>query len=302
MPDVVTLGESMASLRAARAIRLGGDFSASIAGAETNVAIGLARLGHVSAWAGAVGADGFGDLVLRTLRAEGVDLSAARRDDSRPTGLIVFDGHVAGRTIVEYFREGSAGSALGVADAHAALELGPRVMHVTGITPALSDTARDAVLAAAEGARAIGARVSFDVNFRERLWSRDLAAKVLAPIAALSDIVIASDDELDLVAASIPAHAEVVVKLGVHGARVDLRGSSWSSPSVPVQAVDTVGAGDAFVAGYLSALLDGEDVPGRLTRGVMVGAFAVATRGDWEGLPTRAELPLLGLAEGAAAR
>nr|WP_246223354.1 PfkB family carbohydrate kinase [Pseudarthrobacter psychrotolerans] len=160
--------------------------------------------------------------------------------------------------------------------------------------------------------------VSLDVNYRSRLWTRDEARAVLRPIARYASILIASDDELDLVAsaalsddssgprgnddaeAALAASlleqgvGEVVVKRGVAGAGVHTASGRFEAPAVAVTSIDTVGAGDAFTAGYLSALLDGEDVAGRLQRGAVMGAFAVSTAGDWEGLPSRAELAMLG--------
>src|SRR5690606_39077589 len=118
--------------------------------------------------------------------------------------------------------------------------------------------------------------------------------------------VIASADELDLVAE--PGSDErtvvagllcrgvqtVLVKLGAEGARAHTRDGVWHVPAVPVTAVDTVGAGDAFTAGYLSGLLDGLDLAARRRRAVTLGAFAFSGSGDWEGLPRRDELSLIG--------
>ncbi|MFD0658040.1 PfkB family carbohydrate kinase [Thermocatellispora tengchongensis] len=113
----------------------GGTLALSIAGAEANVAIGLARLGHRARWAGVVGQDELGALVLRTLRAEGVDVSTVRESGDRPTGLMIQESRIADITRVHYYRAGSAGSTLSPADATAALTPAPRLLHVTGITP-----------------------------------------------------------------------------------------------------------------------------------------------------------------------
>ncbi|MEV5826369.1 sugar kinase [Spirillospora sp. NPDC052242] len=302
--DVLTLGETMMALRATGPIRLGAGFATSIAGAESNVAIGLARLGHTAAWAGRVGTDEPGHLVTRTLRAEGVDVSGVRRDDTAPTGVIMFEQRLPDVTRVQYLREGSAGSRLSPDDV-TALDLEPAIVHVTGITPALSRSCRDAVTAACDLARARGARVSLDVNHRERLWTRDAAAAALAPLAARADHVIASPDELPLIGdpGRLLANGarEVVVKDGAE-ARSHTAEGTRTVPARRVRPVDSVGAGDGFVAGYLSGLLDGLDAEARLVRAHTVGAFAVQSRGDWEGLPRRDELGLLGLPEGAALR
>ncbi|MBK1783141.1 sugar kinase [Prauserella cavernicola] len=304
MPEVVTLGETMVSLRAAGLVRLGTTFHSSIAGAESTVAIGLSRLGHSVRWVGRVGADETGDLVVRTLRAEGVDVSTVERDGSAPTGLILFEQRLPDVTRVRYYRAGSAGSRLSAADV--ALGEDTRLVHLTGITPALGDGPREAVEAALAQARERGATVSLDVNHRAKLWPAEQASAALTPIARGADVVIGSADELELVGgtrALLDAGVrEVVTKLGADGAAVTTADGEQRAPGHRVPVVDSVGAGDAFTAGYLSALLDGLDPAARLERGNRAGAFAVATSGDWEGLPTRSELELLALGEGAALR
>ncbi|WP_406140237.1 sugar kinase [Streptomyces sp. NBC_01089] len=348
--SVFTLGETMVALRGDGQLKLGGTMAVSVAGAESNVAIGLARLGHPVHWAGAVGADEAGELVLRTLRAEGVGVSGSTRDGAAPTGLLLFEPRLPGVTRVHYYRAGSAGSRIAADDveraftafledgtgagAGAGAEAGavpgaagagagaaasggaPRVLHLTGITPALSPTARSAAARAMELAAENDVLISLDVNFRSRLWSTDEASAVMRDWAPRADVLIASDDELPLclpagspedpalqAEALLEAGAgEVVVKLGAAGATAYTLQGELHAPARTVPAVDPVGAGDAFVAGYLSALLDGADTAGRLERAVTTGAFAVAASGDWEGAPTRAELGLLGAAPGTVVR
>ncbi|WP_432840497.1 sugar kinase [Dactylosporangium sp. CA-092794] len=305
--DALTLGEAMAAFRMDGAIRLGGTARLSVAGAESTVAIGLARLGHRVAWAGVTGADEPGALVRRTLLAEGVDLTWSRVDGDRPTGLILFEPRLPGLDRVTYHRTGSAGSALTAADADAAFEAGgPRIVHVTGITCALGAGPAEAVRTAVRRGRAAGATVCLDVNHRRRLWSDAAATAALRPLLAGVDVLVASDDEVALVG-DVPALLaagirEVVVKHGADGATSHTATGAVHRPARRVAVVDTVGAGDAFVAGLLSGLLDGLDQGGRLDRAVTTAAFAVATRGDWEGLPTRDELPLLDHAPGTALR
>ena len=231
-PEVVTFGETMAALRAHAALRLGGSLGLSVAGAESNVAIGLARLGHRVRWAGRVGADELGALVLRTLRAEGVDIDHALTDDTgRPTGLLLTEPRLGTLTRVSYYRAGSAGSAVSPADVLPALAPGSRILHLTGITPVLSPSAAEAALAAATTAREAGITVCLDVNHRSRLWTADRARTVLRPLLARTDLLIASEDELPLVLERPAADeteavrsilaagvTEVVVKRGAAGA------------------------------------------------------------------------------------
>jgi 2-dehydro-3-deoxygluconokinase len=318
--DLLTFGESMVSLRSAGPLSAGGSLGMHVAGAESNVAVGVARLGHSVTWAGVVGADPHGEYIVRQLRAEGIGLRH-RIDAARNTGVMFLEQRTADVTRAYYYRAGSAGSSLNREDVDRGLRAGARILHLTGITAALSPDARKAVEYAAERAAAEGMEVSLDVNYRSKLWSRDEARAVLTRLVRYASIVIASDDELGLVAAAIgvdPAGnrtseagaaaaetamaadllergvREVVVKRGAAGAGVHTTDGRWEIPAVPVTSIDTVGAGDAFTAGYLSALLDGVDVASRLHRGALAGAFAVSTAGDWEGLPSRVELELIG--------
>lgn len=305
--DVVTIGESMVAVRCAGLIKFGGAATVAMAGAETNVAIGLARLGHRVRWAGRVGADESGELILRTLRAENVLTDGVVRDPDHATGLVMFEQRLPDVTRVEYHRAGSAGSRLTPADADAALTESPRILHLTGITPALSTDAAAAIETAVRRARADGVIVSFDVNFRSRLWDLDSASAVLRPLVLASHIVIASEDELNLVATypdellDAGVH-EVVIKRGADGAAVHTRDGVDEAPGHRVTVVDSIGAGDAFTAGYLSGRLDGLSITERLARANTLGAFAVSSRGDWEGLPTRGELDLITTESGAALR
>jgi sugar/nucleoside kinase (ribokinase family) len=309
--DVLTIGETMVSLRTARAMRLGGDAHLSIAGSESNVAIGLSRLGHDAAWLGAVGNDEPGRLIRRTLRAEGVNTEWLRFSDESFTGFIAFDQPSHDITRVSYHRRGSAGSTLTSAECLAALNAAkPRLLHVTGITPALSDSARAATLDVVRAAAESGVRVSLDVNYRARLWSRAEAATALRELLPFVRTVFASDDELDILTdATEPVRellangiTEVVVTAGGKGAWAHTTEGTIHRPALPVTVVDSIGAGDAFVSGYLSATLDDLSPESRLDRATTSGAFCVTATGDWESLPTRDDLTLLSHSHGTALR
>jgi 2-dehydro-3-deoxygluconokinase len=308
--DVVTLGETMALLGAPEIglLRHANMMRLSVGGAESNLAIGLARLGKRAAWIGRVGDDEFGALVRRTLAAEGVD-GRVRVDPAAPTGLMVKYRRTGTTTQVLYYRKGSAGSRLDRSDIDADLVRSARVLHLTGITPALSDSARDAVDYAVEIARDAGILVSLDLNYRSKLWSAAEAGSVLAVLVAHADLVFATEPEARLlVTGDGPAALglalagygpkRVVVKRGALGAVAVIGGEVLDLPAYPVTEVDPVGAGDAFAAGYLSTLLDGGDPAQCLATGALAGAFTVTVPGDWEGLPFPADLQLLQTAEG----
>jgi len=313
-PDVVTLGETMVSLRTGTPLRLGGTLSMTMAGAESNVAIGLTRLGHAVRWGGRVGADEVGAYILRTLRAESVAVDTVVVDPERSTGLMLAERRLADVSRVSYYRAGSAGSALSAADAAACLAEVPRILHVTGITPALSASAAQAITEAVRLARSAGALVSVDVNYRAKLWTPEQARPVLCELVRRAHIVIASEDELGLVvsdpqdesaaAGELAAYGvnQLIIKRGARGATVWHEGAAHHAAAIPVPVLDTIGAGDAFTAGYLSGVLDGLSPAAALHRGTIAGAFAVAAVGDWEGLPTRDELSLLDTEAGATLR
>jgi 2-dehydro-3-deoxygluconokinase len=314
---LVTVGETMGLIRAvdfgplrhARHLQLG------VAGAESNVAIGVRRLGHPATWIGRIGDDDMGDLVEATLRGEGVEL-VIDRDPGRPTGLMVKSQRTSSTTKVSYYRNGSAASALGPENLPLEVIASAAVLHVTGITAAISSSCMDAVEVAVEHARRNGTTVSFDVNHRSALWPDDVARPVLKTLATNADIVFAGEDEASLLlgasenssAADLAAAiaelgpSEVIIKRGDRGALSLVDGSVIEEPGIAVTAVDPVGAGDAFVAGYLSAFLDDLGPVERLQTANRTGAFAVTVSGDWEGAPTRRELALLGNGNGTVLR
>lgn len=302
MTDLVTFGETMALFVARRTgpLRFARDFDLGLGGAESNVAIGVTRLGRGAAWVGRVGADEFGELIAATLRAERVDVHAIR-DTEAPTGLMIKGRRTADLTDVGYYRKDSAGSRLSPADLDPALIGGARVLHVSAITPALSASAREAVRHAIGEARAAGVFVSLDVNYRRALWSPQEASAWLREVIAEVDVVFATeaearliadaDDPADLAKSLGPRH--VLLKFGARGAMELADGVVRRAEPYRVTEVDPVGAGDAFAAGWLADWLDGAAPEQRLRTACAAGAFAVTSQGDWESLPTRADLSLL---------
>ncbi|MGH2378508.1 MAG: sugar kinase [Candidatus Limnocylindria bacterium] len=298
-PDVVTVGEAMVLLVAEQAgpLREAATFRRHIAGAEANVAIGLCRLGHTAGWIGRVGDDEFGRAVLFRLRGEGVDVSRAVVDAGAPTGVLFREKRDAGPILVAYYRRGSAASRLSPDDLDAGYIRAARVLHLTGITPALSDTCRAATLAAAELARSAGVTVVLDPNVRLRLWDRDEARRVLRDLAAHSDIVLPGGDEAELMTEEADPEAAgrallrlgpslAVVKLGSRGAlAVHPEGTLHSAPGSAARVIDPVGAGDAFAAGFIAGHLRELDLRERLDLANRCGAAAVAVAGDTEGMP-----------------
>lgn len=309
-PEVLTLGETMALVRASHPGPLmhASEMTLGMGGSESNFAIALRRLGSSVTWVGRIGVDSFGEYIRRELAAEQVD-AVIVADSSAPTGLMIKERRTASTQKVWYYRAGSAGSRLSPEDLPLEKIRRARVVHVTGITPALSESAADTVDRAIEVARDAGVIVAFDVNYRASLWSPEVAGVVLRKLAARADIVFASDDEAALVAgpaadATELAHriaelgpAQVIIKLGARGCVALIDGVEHRTDAIRIDALDTVGAGDGFVAGYISELLVGAKPSARLDTAVRVGAFACLVPGDWEGMPRRSELGLLDVSE-----
>jgi 2-dehydro-3-deoxygluconokinase len=274
VPRVVSAGETMllAAPTAPGRLRHAAGLGLSIGGAESNVAIGLARLGVRASWVSALGDDEPGEVVLHRLRAEGV----------------------------YYYRRGSAASTLAPGDLPLSVLAGADFLHLSGITAALSPECAEFVPWAAKVARQAGVRVSYDVNYRSRLWEPSAARAATEALLPHVDVLLVGDEEaaalwgwdedtaLSHLADSGPR--EVVLKLGSRGCVAVIHGDRLASPGFPARQVDPIGAGDAFAAGYLAATLWGWDPQERLRAANAMGALCVQNLGDYEGLPSRREL------------
>lgn len=308
-PDVVTLGETMGLFYSpvGQPISTHPLFRVSFGGAESNVAIGLSRLGTSVEWVGRLGGDDIGRLIERDLRAEGVLVYPRTGADS--TGIMVRTRGGHGQSFIHYSRTGSAGSALRPDDLDFDAIATAKLLHVTGITLALGPEPRAAVFAAVRAAKEAGVDVSFDVNHRTKLWSAEESEGVLETLIADADIVFATDSEaqlvlgghsdsgeeagpLDNLAKGLAAMGprEVVIKQGEKGSMLLDHGSFYRQNVVTADTVDAVGAGDAFAAGYIHALLAAVPPQDRIDFAGRVAAHAVTMQGDWEGLPRKAEL------------
>lgn len=307
MADVLCFGETMAMLVAEQC----GDldqvthFHRRIAGADSNVAIGLARLGFDVTWLSRVGNDSLGRFVLQSLRAEGLDCQHVTVDPLRPTGF-----QFKGRTDdgsdpqVEYYRRGSAASQLSIADLPESRPL-PRHLHVTGIPPALSAATCELTDHLLLRQRQAGGSSSFDPNLRPQLWASERQmVETLNHLASHADWVLPGLAEgslltgyqapQDIAAFYLDRGAQAVaIKLGAAGAYYrTAREQSFVAAQPVARVIDTVGAGDGFAVGLISALLEGQPLLEAVKRGNWIGSRAVQSRGDMEGLPRRSELAL----------
>jgi 2-dehydro-3-deoxygluconokinase len=305
---LVTIGETLALVSSAKPGHLAHTTSLDlrIGGAESNVAIGVRRLGVPAAWVGRVGADSLGLRVLREMRAESVDLEVIT-DDRAPTGLMVKERRSPESTHIWYYRIGSAGSRLTPEDLPAARIGSADVLHLTGITPGLSDTALATTRAAVDLAIAHDVPISFDVNHRAGVWGDRDAGPTYSEFASEATVVFAGPEEARLLTGSTEAEpqallealalvnkGDVVLKLGGEGCLAWIDGKQFRLDAVQVPVMDTVGAGDAFVAGYLAEFINGLTPEGRLSTAITCGALACTGEGDWEAFPRREDLDRTG--------
>lgn len=306
IPALVTPGETLRVLQSEhigpfrhnRSVRLG------VVGAETNVAIGVRRLGVPSAWIGRVGDDPMGELVARELRAEGVDVTSRRMGAGAPTGIVVKERRTAKVSRVFYARSGSAGSRLCPDDVNHKLVEGTRVLHVTGITPALSESARAAVHHAIDLARNAGVLVSFDLNYRMGLWAAEQATDEFRSLVTLSDVVFASHDDAQILVGDLDAAGcaadlselgpkHVVIKEGELGYTALIEGPTYTVPAVVVPVVEPRRCWRCLRFRFMVSLIRGEPPEVALQVANTSSAFEVSAPGGWEGLPSAAQLTLL---------
>jgi 2-dehydro-3-deoxygluconokinase len=306
MLDVVTFGEAMMLLvaDAPGPLEAVEHFHKRTAGAETNVAIGLARLGLKVGWASRLGTDSMARYLLATMRGAGIDRSHVVGDAAQRTGF-QFKGRVddGSDPPVEYHRKGSAASLMTTADLDEAWLRSARHLHATGVFPALSPSTLAVARRAFEVRAAAGRTISFDPNLRPTLWSSpEQMRATLDDFAGRADWVLPGLEEGRFLTGKdtperIAAHYRqrgaklVVVKLGPDGAYYDgVEGCGHVAGFPVATVVDTVGAGDGFAVGVISALLEGRSTDDAVLRGAWIGARSVQVLGDTEGLPTRAQL------------
>ncbi|MEV8415421.1 sugar kinase [Streptomyces niveus] len=292
---VVCIGETMAALApdpvapldTAELLRL------DVAGAESNVAMYLADHGVPARWVSALGDDPFGRRVRERIAASDVDVSGVRTDPGRPTGLLVKNPGTES-TGVHYYRTGSAASALGPPALDDPAVRDAALVHLTGITPALSASCRALVDRALCPERPYA--VSFDVNHRPALWRDEPAAEVLLSLAARADLVLVGLDEAqalwgpaltsaDAVRALLPQPRVLVVKDGARAATAYVGRGTYTVPAPKVRVVEPVGAGDAFAGGFLAGLLRYDDPVRALRLGHLTAASALRVPADHGPLP-----------------
>lgn len=318
MKKILLAGEAMGLLiaREEKPLDQVESWDTGVAGAELNVAVGLARLGHHARYLTRVGNDPFGMRIERVLRENGVDASLAGRDPCHPTGFMLKGKVSRGDPPICYFRKGSAASFLLPEEVESMdlSELSGGIFHMTGIFPALSPNTLDSMTRLMERAREAGMTISFDPNLRPQLWpDQQTMAAVLNRFALQADILLPGCQEGEILCGTREPEGiagyylsrgvtAVVVKTGSKGAYGATAEKSFFSPAYHAERiVDTVGAGDGFAAGVLSALAEDLPLEEGVRRGNAIGTLQVMSPGDSCGLPDReglarfmAETPLEG--------
>ncbi|MBZ9537067.1 sugar kinase [Cytobacillus oceanisediminis] len=307
MLDVVTIGESMVLFTpdSNGMMRFSNQFTRKYGGAESNVAIGLSRLGHRVGWVSKVGEDEFGKGMVAFIKGEGVDVSNVTYSNDAPTGLYFKEFRREGEINVFYYRKESAASKMSSVDLDSSYIANAKYLHITGITPALSESCYDMIFDVIKIAKENGVKVVFDPNLRRKLWGEEFARETLLKIASLADIVLPGIEEgyfmfgkktpKELGQSFISLGAKVVVlKVGAEGAYYFTKDDEKRVTGFPVgRVIDPVGAGDGFAAGFLSGLLHNLTLEESVKRANAVGALVTMVSGDVEGLPEKYEIDRL---------
>ncbi|MBU9737757.1 sugar kinase [Diplocloster agilis] len=300
MPELITLGETMVCFTPENnePLQYAHTFEKRIAGAESNVAIAAARLGHSSGWISKLGNDPFGSYIKNTIRGEGVDVSGVRIHSQNPTGLMFKQICDSCESVITYYRQNSAASTLTPSDLNPEYFRGCRIFHTTGINSAISQSAHETVKAAIQTAKAAGCMVSFDPNVRLKLCTRQKIRGLLLEIIRYSDILLLGLDEAEILFDTREPEEIFLrvfglgvrfigLKMGDQGAYAADPETSFFCPTFPARKVDSIGAGDAFNAGFLTGLLEGRSLEDCGLYGSAMGAMAVMSKGDFENLPDR---------------
>jgi 2-dehydro-3-deoxygluconokinase len=309
MATVITIGESMALMIAEQSgsLEFVTSFTRKVAGAESNVAIGLSRLGHQTGWISSIGDDPFGIYVRNTIRGEGVDTSLVTTSPNYRTGLMLKEQSDIGDPKIYYYRENSAASHMNPSALIDSYFENAKILHITGIFPMLSAECRETTFAAMAIAKKRGLLISFDPNIRKQLWKGEESKRMLLEIAQKADIILPGVQEAELLAGSLEwkdistyFHETgvrfVIMKNGADGAYYSMKNADgvirdgYEKGFKVKRVVDTVGAGDGFAVGVLSGILEGLPLKESVRRGNGIGSLAVLVKGDSEGYPTRKQL------------
>jgi len=303
--DVVTAGETMMAFEAQDygPLEEVSFYKKWVGGAESNFSIGLARLGFRCGWFSRLGDDEFGKAIFKTIRGEGVDVSRVIFDAVFPTGVFFVERQAEGDLGCYYYRRDSAAAHLSRGDLDFGYIKSAKVIYLTGITPALSDSAREVSKEICELATSNKQMLVFDPNLRLKLWSIHEARAVLIPLMVRSTFVLPGEDELmllmdraELAQAIERAHEKgienLIVKQGEKGASIAIAGKK--TVRLPAFAltnpISSMGAGDCFAAGFVAGLLKDQTLEECVRWANGMGAFCLMGWGPYQTLPSFSRL------------
>ncbi len=307
MTDIVTVGEALLRLSPPRGDRLANatGFDAYVGGAEANAAVAAAGLGAETAWLSRLPDSPLGRRVVRELHAHGVRTGVTWDDDRRLGTYYLERGTRPRGSEVYYDRTGSAAAAMTPEHLPGSVVRNADTCFVTGITPALSESARETTRAALEAASEAGTRTAFDPNYRSKLWDAETARETYESLLGHVDVlVVARRDAADVLGApdrpvpmanSLAAEygcETVVVTRGDRGALVLHGDEVHEADAHDTETVDPVGSGDALAGAFLAARADGDGVADALELGVAAAAVKRTVAGDLL-VSSRAELAAL---------
>ncbi|WP_336045731.1 sugar kinase [Solibacillus ferritrahens] len=297
--DIITIGDGMITFdpTAKGPLRFVHQFERKIGGAELNVVIGCARLGAKAGWISRLGKDEFGRHILNTVRGEGIDISEVKLMEHYATSLNFKEIQESGDSKTFYYRQNSPTETLTVESLPLDYIKNTKILHVSGVFPAITEQNREVILKAIQFAKESGVKVALDPNIRLKLWSKEQARKTLTQYLPYVDYLLTGREELEMLFdtkedTELFSHIEkynfehVIVKEGAKGASY-YENKKWNIvPGFPVsKVVDTVGAGDGFGAAFLYGKLQGWNIEKIMQIANAVGAMVVQVQGDNEGLP-----------------
>lgn len=300
MLDVITIGDAMIAMCPEKKgpILFSNTFERKVGGAELNVAIGCARLGLKVGWISRLGNDDFGKYILKTARGEGIDVSEVKQVDGYNTSVYFREVLSDGASRSFYYRSNSPTETLNMNDVNEDYFKNSKVLHITGVLPSINEHNRAIILDAIEIAKRNNMIVSFDPNIRLKMWTKEEARNFINKILPNVDILLVGDEEIEVLLghSDIKIAIEefhdnygietVVVKRGAKGAIGSDGKNSYDVPGIKPRAlIDTVGAGDGFAAGFLTATLNGKELKESIEFANAVGSIVVGVEGDNEGLP-----------------
>lgn len=297
--DVITIGDAMVAMcpKEKGPILFCNTFERKIGGAELNVAIGCARLGLKSGWISRLGQDDFGKHILKTVRGEGIDTSQIELVEGYQTSVYFREVMANGDSRSFYYREKSPTSTMTAESLDENYFRNSKVLHITGVFPSINDNNKEILLKAVELAKKNNLLISFDPNIRLKMWTKSQAREFINKFLSEVDILLVGDEEISILIDEEDTNEaikkfhdmgidKVVVKRGEKGAIGSDGSNIYDVAAIkPKALIDTVGAGDGFAAGFLSAYLKGDSFEESIEFANAVGSLVVGIEGDNEGLP-----------------